>query len=135
MDEAGEKMSKSKGNVVDPEVVIRESGAEIIRLWAATIDYSDDSRIGKTVLQTTSDAYRKLRNTLRYMLGALAAFSEAERLPLDQMPPLERFILHRLVELDSTVRTAYESYDFQAVIRALLAFCQDDLSSLFFDIR
>ncbi|HEY0437235.1 MAG TPA: class I tRNA ligase family protein, partial [Phenylobacterium sp.] len=135
MDENGEKMSKSKGNTVEPEVVIRESGAEIIRLWAAMIDYSDDSRIGKTVLQTTSDAYRKLRNTIRYMLGALEGFSDAERLPLEKMPPLERFILHRLWRLDAEVRAAYEGYVFQDVTKALLAFCQEDLSALFFDIR
>ena len=135
MDEAGEKMSKSKGNVVDPEVVIRESGAEIIRLWAAMIDYSDDSRIGKTVLQTTSDAYRKLRNTVRYMLGALADYSPDEAVELEQMPPLERFVLHRLWELDGQVRAAYEGYVFQDVIRPIIEFCQTDLSSLFFDIR
>jgi isoleucyl-tRNA synthetase len=135
MDENGEKMSKSKGNVVDPEVVIRESGAEIIRLWAAMIDYSDDSRIGKTVLQTTSDAYRKLRNTVRYMLGALADYSPDEAVELEQMPPLERFILHRLWELDGQVRAAYEGYVFQDVIRPIIEFCQNELSSLFFDIR
>jgi isoleucyl-tRNA synthetase len=135
MDEAGEKMSKSKGNVVDPEVVIRENGAEIIRLWAAMIDYADDSRIGKTILQTTSDAYRKLRNTVRYMLGALADYTPDEAVELDEMPPLERFILHRLWELDSQVRAAYEAYLFQDVIRPILDFCQDELSALFFDIR
>jgi isoleucyl-tRNA synthetase len=135
MDEAGEKMSKSKGNVVDPEVVIRESGAEIIRLWAAMIDYSDDSRIGKTVLQTTSDAYRKLRNTVRYLLGALADYQPDEAVELGDMPPLERYILHRLQALDVEVRAAYEGYLFQDVIRPLTEFCQDELSSLFFDIR
>ena len=135
MDEAGEKMSKSKGNVVDPEVVIRESGAEIIRLWTATVDYSDDCRIGKTVLQTTSDAYRKLRNTVRYLLGALADYSPDEAVELNEMPPLERFILHRLYELDGQVRAAYEGYLFQDVIRPVTEFCQTELSALFFDIR
>ena len=135
MDEHGEKMSKSKGNTVDPEVVIRESGAEIIRMWAAMIDYADDSRIGKTILQTTSDAYRKLRNTVRYMLGALADFSPDEAVEPDQMPPLERFVLHRLWELDGQVRAAYEAYLFQDVIRPVLDFCQNELSALFFDIR
>ncbi|MCA6232022.1 MAG: class I tRNA ligase family protein, partial [Phenylobacterium sp.] len=101
----------------------------------AMVDYAEDQRIGKTILATTTDAYRKLRNTLRYLLGALAGFSEAERVDPADMPPLERYILHRLHELDGQVREAYGRYSFQDVIRPLTEFCQTDLSALFFDIR
>ncbi len=134
-DENGEKMSKSKGNTTDPAVIIKESGADILRLWVSLVDYAEDQRIGKQILQTTVDAYRKLRNTVRYLLGALVGFDEAERLPLDQMPPLEKFILHRLWELDRDVRKAYAEYRFQDVVRPVLEFCSNDLSALYFDIR
>ncbi|MEO8112821.1 MAG: isoleucine--tRNA ligase, partial [Phenylobacterium sp.] len=133
--ETGEKMSKSGSNAVDPNEVIRVSGAEILRLWVALVDYSDDQKIGQSVLQTTTDAYRKLRNTVRYMLGALAGFTDEEEVDLADMPPLERHILHRLWELDGQVRAAYEAYQFQDVTRALTDFCQTELSALFFDIR
>ena len=135
LDENGEKMSKSKGNTTDPATVIKESGADILRLWVALVDYAEDQRIGKQILQTTVDAYRKLRNTVRYLLGALAGFDEAERLPYDRMPPLEQFILHRLWELDGQVRKAYEEYRFQDVVRPVLEFCSNDLSALYFDVR
>ena len=135
LDENGEKMSKSKGNTVDPATVIKESGADILRLWVALVDYAEDQRIGKQILQTTVDAYRKLRNTVRYLLGALAGFEEAERLPYDRMPPLEKFILHRLWELDAEVRQAYREYRFQDVVRPVLEFCSNDLSALYFDVR
>ncbi|MDP2764264.1 MAG: class I tRNA ligase family protein, partial [Brevundimonas sp.] len=134
-DENGEKMSKSKGNTTDPATIIKESGADILRLWVALVDYAEDQRIGKQILQTTVDAYRKLRNTVRYLLGALVGFDEDERLPLDQMPPLEKFILHRLWELDRDVRKAYAEYRFQDVVRPVLEFCSGDLSALYFDIR
>jgi isoleucyl-tRNA synthetase len=102
--DAGEKMSKSLGNAVEPQTIIKESGADILRLWTALADYTEDQRIGKAVLQTTADAYRKLRNTVRYLLGALNGFEDAERVGYEQMPPLERFILHRL--WSSTARCA-----------------------------
>ena len=133
--EAGEKMSKSLGNAVEPEVVIRESGAEILRLWAAMVDYAEDQRIGKTILQTTIDAYRKLRNTVRYLLGGLNGFEDAERVALEDLPPLERFVLHRLWELDAQVRQAYETYSFQEVWRPVADFCTSELSALYFDVR
>ena len=136
LDENGEKMSKSRGNTTDPLTIIKESGADILRLWVALVDYSDDQRIGKQILQTTVDAYRKLRNTVRYLLGALNGFDEAERLTdYDQFPPLEKFILHRLWELDGQVRQAYEEYRFQDVVRPVLEFCSGDLSALYFDVR
>jgi isoleucyl-tRNA synthetase len=115
--------------------VTKESGAEILRLWVSMIDYADDQRIGKTILQTTIDGYRKLRNTVRYLLGALAGFSEDERVAYADMPPLERYILHRLWQLDKEVRKAYQEYRFQDVFRPLTDFCFTDLSALYFDVR
>ena len=133
--EQGEKMSKSLGNAVEPETVIKASGAEILRLWAALVDYAEDQRIGRTILQTTVDAYRKLRNTVRYLLGALAGFGEAEQVAYAEMPPLERFVLHRLHELDSEVRAAFQDYRFQDAFRPVAEFCSGELSALYFDVR
>ena len=135
LDEQGEKMSKSKGNTVDPLRVINESGAEILRLWAAMVDYTEDQRIGPAILQTATDGYRKFRNTLRYLLGALDGFDDAERVTLDHMPPLERYVLHRLWELDGQVRAAYRDYRFNDVWRPVSEFAAQELSALYFDIR
>jgi isoleucyl-tRNA synthetase len=135
LDRDGRKMSKSIGNTVDPLAVIKESGADILRLWAASTDYFEDVRIGKEVLATTTDAYRKLRNTFRYLLGALDGFTDAERVPAAGMPELERFILHRLAELDSELEAATEGFDFNRYSRLIATFANDDLSAFFFDIR
>jgi isoleucyl-tRNA synthetase len=135
LDRDGRKMSKSIGNTVDPLAVIKESGADILRLWAASTDYFEDVRIGKEVLAGTSDAYRKLRNTFRYLLGALDGFTEAERVPAAAMPELERFILHRLAELDAELKAAVEGFDFNRYTRLIATFANDDLSAFFFDIR
>jgi isoleucyl-tRNA synthetase len=135
LNDQGEKMSKSLGNAIEPQTIIKQSGAEIIRLWVATVDYTEDQRIGPAVLQTVADSYRKLRNTLRYLLGALAGFEDADRVDYADMPPLERFILHRLFVLDGEVRRAYGTYDFNTVLRQVSEFCNADLSALYFDIR
>jgi isoleucyl-tRNA synthetase len=135
LDEHGRKMSKSAGNVTAPQDIIKASGADILRLWVAGVDYSDDQRIGKEILNTTADTYRKLRNSLRWMLGTLAHFDEAERVPTHLMPELERFVLHRLSELDGIVRGAYAAFDYNRVVSALGTFLTSDLSAFYFDIR
>ncbi|MDA4847634.1 isoleucine--tRNA ligase [Hoeflea poritis] len=134
MDEKGEKMSKSKGNTVTPQDVMAQSGADILRLWAMTTDYWEDQRLGKTNIQTNIDAYRKLRNTIRWMLGSLS-HDEGETVDLAAMPELERLMLHRLVELDQLVREGYDAFDFKRITRALIDFSNVELSAFYFDIR
>jgi len=131
----GRKMSKSLGNTVDPNKVMETYGADIIRLWALSVDFTEDHRIGDEILKGVSDQYRKLRNTFRYLLGALDGFEEAERVGIEEMPELERYVLALLGDLDATLRTAVAEFDFNAYVRALSDFCNEDLSAFYFDIR
>ncbi|OAP41579.1 isoleucine--tRNA ligase [Sinorhizobium glycinis] len=134
MDEKGEKMSKSKGNTVTPQEVMKDAGADILRLWVMTTDYWEDQRLGKTIIQTNIDAYRKLRNTIRWMLGTLA-HDEGEVVATSDMPELEQLMLHRLAELDRLVREGYDAFDFKRIARALIDFSNVELSAFYFDIR
>ena len=135
LDEKGMKMSKSLGNTVAPQAVIDEYGADILRLWVAQADYTVDLRIGKEILKGVADSYRRLRNTLRFLLGNLAGFSDAEKVEPADMPELEQWVLHRLAELDADVRAGYAAYDFQGVFQKLFTFATSDLSAVYFDIR
>jgi isoleucyl-tRNA synthetase len=135
LDEKGMKMSKSVGNTIVPEQIVKQYGADILRLWVAQTDYTADQRIGPEILKGVADSYRRLRNTMRYMLGALNDFSEADRIAPEDMPELERLVLHRLAELDKVVRDGFARFDFQGVFQAVFTFATLDLSAFYFDIR
>jgi isoleucyl-tRNA synthetase len=138
MAEDGRKMSKSLGNVTAPQDVIKNSGADILRLWVASSDYSDDVGIGPEIIKSNTEAYRKLRNTFRYMLGALEGLHDWEsfsHVKPDEVPELERYILHKLWELDHVVHAAYKVYDYKRITAALMQFMNTDLSAFYFDIR
>jgi isoleucyl-tRNA synthetase len=135
LDENGYKMSKSLGNVTAPQDIIKDSGADILRMWVCAADYADDLRIGPEILKTTVETYRKLRNTLRWMLGSVAHFQTADRIAPEKMPELDRLMLHRLAELDPQIRAAYADFDYKRIFAALNAFMTIDLSAFYFDVR
>ncbi len=136
LDEKGdEKMSKSKGNALSPQDVMKQSGADILRLWVAAADTTNDIRFGPSIVKASADSYRKLRNSLRWMLGALTHFKEEDRVDPADMPELEKLILHRLSEIGPEVRTAYSEYDYRKVVALLTHFLNTDLSAFYFDIR
>ncbi|MGP1353559.1 MAG: isoleucine--tRNA ligase [Parasphingopyxis sp.] len=135
LDANGKKMSKSLGNTLDPQKIMDVNGADILRLWASTVDFTEDHRIGPEILKGVTDMYRKLRNSFRYMLGALSDFDESERVAVADMPELERYVLHLLTELDATLKDAVNDYAFNRYVRALTDFANEDLSAFFFDIR
>jgi isoleucyl-tRNA synthetase len=135
LDENGYKMSKSLGNVVAPQDVIKKSGADILRMWVCAADYADDLRIGPEILNTTIETYKKLRNTLRWMLGNLAHLRPGDEVAHAAMPELERLMLNRLAELDALVRQAYANFDYKRIFAALNQFMTVDLSAFYFDVR
>lgn len=134
-DEHGRKMSKSLGNTIEPQKVIKDSGADILRLWVAACDYSDDQRIGPEILKNTVETYRKLRNSIRWMLGTLHHFRPGDAVARPDMPELERLMLHQLAGCAATVREAYAAFDYKTVVATLAAFMNTELSAFYFDIR
>ncbi len=135
MDEEGRKMSKALGNITAPQDIIKQYGADILRVWVATVDYADDQRMGPEIIKSCVDTYRKLRNTVRWMLGNLAHHDPTENVAFADMPELERYVLHRLVELDELVRKAYGDFDYKRIAQALFNFSAIELSAFYFDIR
>ncbi|MGH1426145.1 MAG: isoleucine--tRNA ligase, partial [Pseudooceanicola sp.] len=135
LDEKGNKMSKSLGNTIVPEKIVQQYGADILRLWVAQTDFTADQRIGPEIIKGAADGYRRLRNTIRFMLGSLTDFREEDRVAPADMPELERWVLHRVAELDQRVRDGYAAYDFQGTFQAVFNFATLDLSAFYFDIR
>src|SRR5438445_12649591 len=128
-------MSKSLGNTVEPQKVMKDSGADILRLWVCATDYADDQRIGPEILKNTIETYRKLRNSIRWMLGTLHHFKPDDEVATPEMPELERLMLHQLAGQAAILRQAYAEFDYKTVVASLSAFMNTELSAFYFDIR
>ena len=135
MDKDGRKMSKSLGNVILPDDLIDQYGADVVRLWVVSSDFTEDLRVGQEIMKANVESYRKIRNTFRFLLGNLHNFKDEEIISYDEMPELEKYILHKLSIIDKKVKKNYEEYDLKSVFQDLLNFSNLDLSSFYFDIR
>ena len=135
MDKDGRKMSKSLGNVISPQDIVKKYGADILRLWVASTDYSDDQRIGEEILKSIIEAYRKIRNTIRWMLGVLSNYDQSWIYDYEDLDELEKYMLHSLTRLQKDVLDAYEAYDYRKVTTLLVNYINLDLSAFYFDIR
>ena len=135
MDKDGRKMSKSLGNVILPDDLIDQYGADVVRLWVVSSDFTEDLRVGQEIMKANVESYRKIRNTFRFLLGNLHEFKDEEIVPYNEMPELEKYILHKLSIIDEKVKKNYREYDLKSVFQDLLNFSNLDLSSFYFDIR
>ena len=135
VDGKGRKMSKSLGNVVSPDQILKEYGVDILRLWVVASDYYDDLKLDNSILKSQTDSYRRIRNTFRYLIGNLDGFQESEKLSFDKFPELEKYILHRLWEIDQSINKCVKTFNFHQMFTLLFNFCSNDLSAFYFDIR
>ena len=135
VDGKGRKMSKSLGNVISPDDILKKYGVDILRLWVVASDYYDDLKLDNNILQSQTDSYRRIRNTFRYLIGNLEGFTNEEKIGEEDFPDLEKFILHRLWEVDKTIQECVKTFNFHLMFTTLLNFCSNDLSAFYFDIR
>ncbi len=135
VDGRGRKMSKSLGNVISPDEILKKYGVDILRLWVVASDYYDDLKLDNAILQSQAESYRRIRNTFRFLIGNLNDFSDLEEIEDKNFPELEKYLLHRLWEVDQVVQKCISTFNFHLMFTTLLNFCTNDLSAFYFDIR
>ena len=134
LDETGKAMSKSMGNVIPPEEIIKKFGSDILRLWVSSEDYRNDLRIGFDMINQMADSYRKIRNTFKFIIGNIADFKSKDMVSYDNLPDVDKWILNKLYVLSRQVIESYEKFEFHLVHRRIVNFCAVELSSIYFDI-
>ena len=135
VDGRGRKMSKSLGNVISPDDILKKYGVDILRLWVVASDYYDDLKLDNAILQSQAESYRRIRNTFRFLIGNLNEFTKEEVIDESEFPELEKYLLHRLWEVDQVVQKCVSTFNFHLMFTTLLNFCSSDLSAFYFDIR